>query len=641
MIPALLMLALSLGDARLDRTGGRQVERLGDRHCGGGGKTVTPPVFAFAPADGAGVGTAPCACPSSITGSKGEAIAFTRASSTSCLKGPQWSNIQNGDMVKCAANQPVLMPGGDGTGPLGLYVGPAETNRARYSEQLDNGAAWAALGAGDGAAPTITADATTAPDGTLTAERLQLAATTQGGAGISIDYQQIPAGAPGTFAGIYVKGRTGSGTTGLVTNDGVAWHCDPCSYTSTGWTLCKRENNGFVLYAGIGNFSAACAQDFASQDIYAWGLMFGSLNNFFSTYIGPTTTADVSRSADKASASVAMQWEQRQFNADVAGGTQPLNYILNWWTDVSTLQASVPSGTTTNKLDYQVWIAGVDTKVTSTASLVPYVTNTTSAKYLHPELTGTQSACVGGVCTATNVEMNFGCSGSWQTTCAGGASIITRTLYLGGQAGAGFEANAVIKNVQVFDTPAPKATALMSDSISQNDSFYAVYATDAKVVVDDYGHSGDNFNACAAQWANRGTYNPKAARDTRLIMECGVNDIGPGAKTGTQEYNDQVAWVQARLAEGYPVLWSNITPYGGNGVGYANEAERVTFNSLWATFCASAPAGLACLDSDALCRDPADHTKLSGTCNSGDWLHISSAGGVIIAADAAGRFHPS
>src|SRR4029077_1644502 len=133
------------------------------------------PLFEFAPASGVGMGTA-CAC-TTPTGSKGETLTFARSSSATCLKtvGTAPQTIANGDMVTCTTNQPRVMPGADGTNILGLLVEDARTNSALRSQQIEN-AAWTAANAVV-AAPTITANAAVAPDGTTTAERVQIPAT--------------------------------------------------------------------------------------------------------------------------------------------------------------------------------------------------------------------------------------------------------------------------------------------------------------------------------------------------------------------------------------------------------------------------------------------------------------------------------
>ena len=122
--------------------------------------------FEFAPASGAGMGTA-CAC-TTPTGAKGEALTFTRTGNATCSKqGLATTGIADGDLVVCTANQPRVESSG---GVLGLRVEGARTNSVLRSQELDN-AAWTLDFAGGGVIPTRTANAATAPDGTPSAER--------------------------------------------------------------------------------------------------------------------------------------------------------------------------------------------------------------------------------------------------------------------------------------------------------------------------------------------------------------------------------------------------------------------------------------------------------------------------------------
>lgn len=97
--------------------------------------------FEFAPASGAGMGTA-CAC-TTPTGAKGEAMTFARTGDATCSKqGLAATGIANGDLVVCTANQPRVESSG---GVLGLRVEGARTNvLPRFINPCD--AAWADVG---------------------------------------------------------------------------------------------------------------------------------------------------------------------------------------------------------------------------------------------------------------------------------------------------------------------------------------------------------------------------------------------------------------------------------------------------------------------------------------------------------------
>lgn len=220
---------------------GRSTERCGSRG---------PPAFAFAPAGGTGMGTA-CAC-AAVTGTKGETLTLTRASSGTCLKGSTTTGIANGDMVTCSSNQPRVGTGG--SGGLKLLVEDTRTNTFLRSNEFDN-AAWVKLGQGGPLAPVVTADQAVAPDGTTTADQLALDATT--GAQRSVVYQIAGFNGPGSIS-VFVKG-TATSPTGTIDVCSTSPTCVACSFVQNTWTLCKSEN-GTQISAGttpfIGNTSS-------------------------------------------------------------------------------------------------------------------------------------------------------------------------------------------------------------------------------------------------------------------------------------------------------------------------------------------------------------------------------------------------
>jgi hypothetical protein len=264
--------------------------------------------FEFAPASGAGM-TAPCAC-TTPTGAKGETLTFTRASSGTCLKGGTTSGIANGDMVTCSSNQPRVMPGGDGSGGVGLLVEGARTNSCLRSQECDN-AAWTKEngGAPNPGAMTITADNAVAPDGTTTAERLQIPASS--GTGYSDFYQgfSVTSGAA-TSCSAFVKGNASSGTTDICVYDGATWSCSDCAYVSATWSRCTISDasgtatSRFCKLGNNSNQNGGVAR--SAADMFAWGLQ-GEEGAFASSYIkteGATVTRAVESPTFVATASI-------------------------------------------------------------------------------------------------------------------------------------------------------------------------------------------------------------------------------------------------------------------------------------------------------------------------------------------------
>lgn len=100
--------------------------------------------FEFAPTSGAGMGTE-CAC-ADVTGAKGSAISWVRASSATCTKGSyglRTTGISTGDLVGCGSNLPRVVRASGGE--LGVMRSRAATNLLLRFIAIDN-AAWADVG---------------------------------------------------------------------------------------------------------------------------------------------------------------------------------------------------------------------------------------------------------------------------------------------------------------------------------------------------------------------------------------------------------------------------------------------------------------------------------------------------------------
>lgn len=235
-----LLCGVASAECRQDRRD-RRLNRLRD-DCGSTGIPDDPGQFVFAPTNGAGM-TAACAC-TAVTGSRGEAATFSRASDATCTKGNETSLIANGDLVTCSSGQPRVMPGGDGTGIRGVSLWASRTNTLLRNSEIEN-AVWVATNATI-AAPTITANYATAPDGTSTADRIEIAAA---GAGTSsyVSQAACPTGSARAQS-LYVRGTSTSGT--VLMAGGAAFGSGAggggyvqCAYVSTSWTRCLFRNS--------------------------------------------------------------------------------------------------------------------------------------------------------------------------------------------------------------------------------------------------------------------------------------------------------------------------------------------------------------------------------------------------------------
>lgn len=287
MITALLLTAIVAQTPSVTRI--ERITREGGRESGRAGVKAYAFFEAF-PVGGAGTTTACSTTPP--TGAKGETLTFARASTATCTRtasgGLATTGIADGDLVVMTSNQPRVEY--DSAGVLGLLVEAARLNNTLRSQEFEN-AAWGIETNGGVAAPTITANAATAPDGTLTADRLQFPATT--GAGESMIFAAGACGTPCAQT-VYVRGVSGSGTLDLCAAFSM---CSPCSFVSTSWTRCTAIGTGGTAFIGNGSrYNGAVAR--SANDVYLWGAQTETAT-YATSYI-PTTSAAVARVVESA-----------------------------------------------------------------------------------------------------------------------------------------------------------------------------------------------------------------------------------------------------------------------------------------------------------------------------------------------------
>lgn len=257
----------------------------------------TGPFFEFAPTSGAGMGTA-CAC-TTVTGAKGEVVTFTRASSAYCTKeGLATTGLTTTSMVLCGTNQ--IRVEADGSGVLGILTENARTNIVIQSQDIMD-ATWGLFFSGVGT-PVRTSNQGVAPDGTTTADRLQVPACPTAGH-YSVIGQALTATAAAKVASVYVKGYAGSdGGIQIQTNDpGGAGVAKICSYNPDTWTRCSTASftyagTGNQVFIGCNNTAAVGGANSGAADVLIW--QTDLVDGAYATSPIPTTTAAVTRALD-------------------------------------------------------------------------------------------------------------------------------------------------------------------------------------------------------------------------------------------------------------------------------------------------------------------------------------------------------
>lgn len=234
-------------------------------------------------------GTAP-------TGSKGEALTFTRASSATCTKtatgGGIATGIAVGDLTTVTSDQPRVEY--DFAGVLGILKEAAGTNDGLRSEELDN-VAWTSTAA-------VTANAATPPNNTSqisNAEQLSdvSAAAFQGSC-------QTIVTTSATTHTFYAHVRAGTATTAQITMVGTGSSTGDCSATVTGlsgttWDILSCTSP--AAYAGTLTAITVCVNVgntvAITGTIMAWGADHKVASVGRTSYV-PTTAAAATRATE-------------------------------------------------------------------------------------------------------------------------------------------------------------------------------------------------------------------------------------------------------------------------------------------------------------------------------------------------------
>lgn len=570
--------------------------------------------FEFAPAPNAfgvqaGMGTA-CAC-APVTGAKGEAVVFARASVAYCTKADY-------SLVQCAADQPRAMPGRPGA-PLGLLVEQDATNLVTQNSDLSQ-AVWTKTNV----TCTLTA---TGPTGAVnTASRC----TASAASGTVVQALVRASSTNSTTA--YVRRQTGVGVVEALDVSG-AYQAVTASLTTDWKRVACRDTEGCMGGRCI-VVPSMCA-----------------------TSTNPSVGFRITTSGDAIDIALVQNEATLRPSSPIATAAVSATRVgeLAYRDTASFIPVSLRLGvvgTSHTANEYALMVSnGAAAPFTTLYAGSPFSDWVGNVGCINSATGGTASAVVGlpagGVAqySCDYGSVNSGCAdGRCETTLSTPTNSAATRIYLGGAwVGAVNNFHGVLSEVCVGTASGNcSATAVrpagaghiawLGDSITQGTTtshptyptgeLYRLYGQYGSKQVMNYGYLGYGLTTPVLPVWN----NIKTKGFGSLVVLLGVNDLRAGVSAAT-------IWAlyQPILDEAKALGW-NVTPvkvlcWGAWAEWTAGkQTETDTLNASLQSWCTA--NGKTCVDTSAtMCTG----NNLSATYNYGDGLHLNAAGATQLA----------
>lgn len=239
---------------------------------------------------------------------------------------PSWTFTRAGAAVAATAGGGIVpfASGAPRITDAGLLVETAATNFIRYSQEIDN-AAWSKVGS-----TTVTANQALAPDGTVTADRVQFAGGTSYFQQSAVGGGALTAGQPVTIS-FWARGSGAIGLRSGISGQGTTRTLAAAAQRFV-WTFNAGGISEVVQITNNG-LGGPVAGATPNADFYIWGFQLET-GSFASSFV-PTTSAAATRAKDDASFGAIASQGGFFVEADLPAHTPASAQILVSWSNGS------------------------------------------------------------------------------------------------------------------------------------------------------------------------------------------------------------------------------------------------------------------------------------------------------------------